>query len=104
MSIQIEKSIRDAEALVAVTGEVDVSNAAQLRAALEEVADAGASRTTVDLAQVSYIDSTGIGVLVGATNRAAEAGRSLVVANPQRNVARVFSMLGVDKELGIATA
>lgn len=103
MSLQICTKTNDAEAHVVVEGEVDVSNAAELRSAIDAAlgGEAGAvSRITVDLSEVSYMDSTGIGVLVGARNRASEAGVSLAVSNPQRNVARVLSLLGVDKELG----
>ncbi len=87
--------------MVSVAGEVDVSNADELRSAIDDAISGGAWRNVrVDLAQVPYIDSTGIGVLVGAKNRASQDGVSLVVINPQRNVARVLSLLGVDKELG----
>ena len=51
-----------------------------------------------------YIDSTGIGVLVGAAHRVAEAGGMLVVARPQRNVARVLGLLGVQADLNIREA
>ena len=87
--------------LVSVSGEVDVSNAADLRKALDEALGAGREELVVDLTEVSYIDSTGIGVLVGAARRAADARMAFSVAHPQRNVARVLSMLGVDGELGI---
>ncbi len=102
MSLQVRTSIQDASVLVVVEGEVDVSNAGELRDTLNAAADEGPSKPiTVDLADVSYIDSTGIGVLVGAKNRATQAGTSFVVTNPQRNVARVLSLLGVNKELGL---
>ena len=55
-------------------------------------------------AVIAYIDSTGIGVLVGAAHRAQEQGATLVVARPQRNVARVLGMLGVEKDLNIREA
>ena len=45
-----------------------------------------------------------IGVLVGAARRSQEAGTSFVVTNPQRNVARVLSLLGVGAELGVEGA
>ncbi|NMF25053.1 STAS domain-containing protein [Olsenella umbonata] len=86
---------------VQVAGEVDVSNASKLRDAIDELLAKGVPSVDVDLSQVSYIDSTGIGVLVGAVHRAHDAGLSLVVSNPQRNVARVLDMLGVSGELGI---
>lgn len=102
MSLQVRTSIQDASVLVVVEGEVDVSNAGELRDVLNAAADEGPAKPiTVDLADVSYIDSTGIGVLVGAKNRATQAGTSFVVTNPQRNVARVLSLLGVNKELGL---
>lgn len=84
-----------------VTGEVDVSNASKLRDAIDELLNQGVPSIDVDLSQVSYIDSTGIGVLVGAVHRASDAGLSLTASNPQRNVARVLDMLGVSGELCI---
>lgn len=86
---------------VQVAGEVDVSNASKLRDAIDELIAEGVPSVDVDLSQVSYIDSTGIGVLVGAVHRAHDVGLSLTVSNPQRNVARVLDMLGVSGELGI---
>lgn len=88
---------------IEVAGEVDVSCADELRAAVDEAFAGSASTIEVDLAEVPYIDSTGIGVLVGAANRAVEAGRTLVVANPQRNVARVLDLLGVGEALRVRT-
>ena len=86
---------------IAVSGEIDVSNASELRDALDDALKAGADAVDVDLADVSYIDSTGIGVLVGAANRAAETGTTLVVSRPQRNVRRVLDLLGVGDELNV---
>lgn len=86
---------------VQVAGEVDVSNASKLRDVIDELLAEGVPSVDVDLSQVSYIDSTGIGVLVGAVHRAHDAGLSLVVSNPQCNVARALDMLGVSGELGI---
>lgn len=103
MSVAVSTEVKDALACVRVVGEVDVSNAGQLRDALDGALAADVQRIEVDLGEVPYIDSTGIGVLVGAAHRAAEAQKSLAVARPQRNVARVLSMLGVDGELGVHT-
>lgn len=86
---------------IEVSGEVDVSNASKLRDAIDLALKDGVPAIEVDLSEVPYIDSTGIGVLVGAVHRASDAGLSLKVANPQRNVARVLGMLGVNEELGI---
>lgn len=102
MSISIEKSTQGSAVTLAVTGEVDVSNASELRAQADAVlADGFTGELVVDLSGVPYIDSTGIGVLVGAAHRAQEAGASLAVANPQKNVERVLGLLGVSADLNI---
>ena len=72
-----------------------------MREALE-AAEADDAAIEVDIAEVPYMDSTGIGVFVGAAHRAADAGRSFAVKNPQRNVRRILGMLGLLDELGIA--
>lgn len=99
MSLSINTS--DDAAKVLVEGEVDVSNADQLRSAVDAALAGSAPEVTIDLGRVPYIDSTGIGVLVGAAHRAQEAGKQLVVASPQKNVARVLGLLGVADDLNI---
>lgn len=99
MSLSINTSVDAARVLV--EGEVDVSNADELRNAVDAALTLDAPEVTVDLSQVPYIDSTGIGVLVGAAHRAADAGKKLVVASPQKNVARVLGLLGVADDLNI---
>jgi anti-sigma B factor antagonist len=96
-----EHTVQNNKSLVSVTGEVDVSNADELRCALNEATHAGTEAIEVDLSSVSYIDSTGIGVLVGAAHRAADANVDFAVLHPQRNVERVLAMLGVSEELGV---
>ena len=98
LSITIENSV------VAVEGEVDVSNADQLRSAIDKQLDAAPSELVVDLSQVPYIDSAGIGVLVGAAHRAAEKNVRFEVARPQRNVERVLGLLGVSADLNVRGA
>ena len=104
MSVAISTTEQDGRLTVGVAGEVDVSNADELRAAVDAALALDVARVEVNLAEVPYIDSTGIGVLVGAAHRAVDAHKRLVVSNPQRNVARVLSLLGVDGELGVGGA
>lgn len=102
MSMDVHNSMREGTCLVYVSGEVDVSNADDLRGALNDALGQGCQRVEVDLGDVSYIDSTGIGVLVGAARRAAEASQEFIVSHPQHNVARVLMLLGVSDELGVS--
>ena len=102
MSLVVSPNRSGDACVVKVAGEVDVWNADELRSALDAELASGVSAMEVDLSEVPYIDSTGIGVLVGVARRAADASVALRVANPQRNVARVLSLLGVGDELGVS--
>ncbi len=101
MELSITTTNTEDTASIKVVGEVDVSNAQSLRAAIEKALRDDARIVEVDMADVPYIDSTGIGVLVASAHQAQTSSSRLVVTNPQRNVARVFSILGVDAELGL---
>lgn len=101
MGVSIESIKNGSTYQLLVSGEVDVSNASELRDALEGALAEKPASLEVDLSQLPYIDSTGIGALVGAARRAAEASVSFSLSHPQRNVARVLSLLGVDAELGV---
>lgn len=104
MSLSVRSEQEGNATSLVVEGEVDVSNAGELRSALNQALDAGASSIEVDLSRVPYIDSTGIGVLVGAVHHAADRGVGLTVSRPQSNVARVLALLGVDGELHVVGA
>lgn len=101
MSISISSTSQDDGVLVAVSGEVDVSNASELRDELNKALEGPSAPIEVELSQVSYIDSTGIGVLVGAAHRAGELSRPFNVLHPQPNVSRVLGLLGVSRDLGV---
>ena len=97
MELDIRRTVSGDKGVVAVSGEVDVSNADALKEAVAAyLKDDAVHAIEVDLSQVPYIDSTGIGVLVGGLHRAEEAGKRLVATGVQPNVARIFGMLGVD--------
>jgi len=75
--------------IVSVAGEVDMATAAQLSQCLDGV-DNG--RVVVDLAQTSFLDSSGIAVLVATWNRLLEAGGEFGVRNPRDNVRAVLDI------------
>ena len=111
MQLSVEVIKDNERTRIAVAGEVDVSNADDLRAPLEgalesaagdgAASDGAAGVIEVDIAEVSYIDSTGIGVLVGAARRATSQGCAFELVRPQTNVKRVLSLLGVIDELHV---
>lgn len=104
MALTVTSKKEQDTAFVRVEGEVDVSNAGELRDELDRALVSGAHAIEIDISQVPYIDSTGIGVLVGTAHRASDKGIELVVSKPQHNVARVLRLLGVGEELHVSGA
>lgn len=90
--------------LIKVSGEVDISNADKLRTAIDRAMDEPAGEVRLDFADVGYIDSTGVGVLVGAARSADEHVKRFSVVRAQPTVMRVVQLLGVDKEINITAA
>ena len=81
--------------VVAVAGELDLSSAPQLKWALEDVEADGERHLVVDLSEVSFIDSTALGVLVGA-QRALQPGMRLAIVCAEETVRRIFELTGLD--------
>ena len=102
MNLQVESMAQGRRLRVVVSGEVDVSNAEDLRAQIDAgLSDETVREVEVDMAEVSYIDSTGIRVLVGSAHKAQDSGRDFQVLNPQANDLRSLGLLGVDEVLGL---
>jgi anti-sigma B factor antagonist len=91
--------------LVVVGGELDLATAPALRDRLLAVIDDGAVGITLDLRDVSFVDSSGLGVLVGAHKRLREAtGGSLTVVGPQDAVRKVFDITGLGPLFGLGAS
>lgn len=105
MNLTVETTVEEGRAVIAVIGEVDVSNAATLRDAIDAVlADPATKSLRISLAAVPYIDSTGIGVLVGAAHKSEDAGIPLAVFDAQNNAARIMGMLGVNQVIDLQSS
>lgn len=84
------------EVVMRVAGEIDLVTGDQWREALHSiVADATAQRLVVDLSDVSFISSEGIGTLVVAQQKLADQGGSLDVVASKRSVVRPIELLGL---------
>jgi anti-sigma B factor antagonist len=85
-------------AVVTVTGEVDVFTTGLLREGLLGViAGETGPGLVVNLAAVSFLDSTGTGVLVGVLHRVRAAGGRLAVAAPSRQARAILAITGLDR-------
>jgi stage II sporulation protein AA (anti-sigma F factor antagonist) len=79
-------------ALVALTGELDVSNSEWLFECLHDAIDAGASEVVVNVEHLSFMDSTGLAVIMGAYKRMKATGGTLSVLAPTPIVVRLFHL------------
>jgi anti-sigma B factor antagonist len=86
-------------AVVAPSGEIDISAAPVLREALLAAHARRPGLLLVDLSDVSFIDAAALGVVVGVARDLGPAAVALVV--PHENVARIFQACGLDRVLGI---
>ena len=78
---------------VAVRGEVDMANAPELQAALDRAVVGGAGVFVVDLSEVSFLDSSGINVLLRTRALLGRADRELVLICPPGPVLRVLTLV-----------
>jgi anti-sigma B factor antagonist len=79
-----------------VAGEVDIQTSPVLHDHLTRVLDEGHTSVIVDLTDVTFLDSTGLSVLIAGLKRCQGSGGSLRVASPQPNVRRVLEVTGLD--------
>jgi anti-sigma B factor antagonist len=84
-------------AVVEVGGEVDVYTAPRLRERLVELIDGGARDVVVDLGRVDFLDSTGLGVLVGALKRLRAAGGTFSLVCAKEPLLKVFRITALDQ-------
>lgn len=86
---------------VSVEGQIDSHTVTSIDDALAGV-DAEQA-VTIDLSGVSFIDSSGLRVLVRADKRQSGGGGSLTIANPSEPVARLLQITGLDATLTVVT-
>ena len=102
MDLEIPDTDVDGWTVVAASGEIDVAAAPQLREELVSLIVDGAHQLVVDLEEVDFIDSTGLGVLVGAVRRARGAGGDVRLVCTNSRILKVFGVTGLDEVFVIA--
>ena len=87
--------------IAAITGDIDISTVTRLRERLLELADSGRT-LIVDLNRVTFIDSVGLGTLVGAAHRAAGHGGSLYAVCARPATRKLLWLTGVNRRIPLA--
>ncbi|MDD2572944.1 MAG: STAS domain-containing protein [Bacillota bacterium] len=78
-------------------GEIDIYTAAEFKKQLNAAIDEDLGDLHLDCSELQYMDSTGLGVLIGALKRMKEQDRNIYISNLRPNVRKLFSITGLDK-------
>ena len=98
MSVRVERLPGEDVPVVAVHGELDIDGAPELRAALiETIEEQPGQHVVVDLEGVEFIDSAGLGVLLGGLERARAAAGDLALVATGQSVIRVLELTGLNR-------
>jgi anti-sigma B factor antagonist len=96
----VETGEHDGGVRVILSGDLDLSTAKQAEQAIEE-AERGAKLIVIDLRRLSFMDSTGLRVIVSADKRAKRSGRRAVIVQGPSAVRRVFEITRLGERLEI---
>lgn len=96
-----EYSAEPGRMVVEVSGEIDVYTAPRLRETLINLVDAGNYRLIIDMEGVAFLDSTGLGVLVGGLKRVRQHDGGIDLVCTQGRIIRIFRITGLNKVFDI---
>jgi len=91
-----DRKVDDDTHVVSVTGEIDLFTAPEFKERMSAPIDDGRSNLIVDLSRTTFIDSSSLGVLIGAHRRLKLRGGTLVVVCDDEAIAKTFKITGLD--------
>jgi anti-sigma B factor antagonist len=99
MSINIKSQLNESNSLwdVCLSGEIDVSTANEVKENLINLISKQSADIKLDMTNLDYIDSTGLGALIGVLKRLKENDRDIYITNTKKNVRKIFNITGLDK-------
>jgi anti-sigma B factor antagonist len=95
--VTVTTSQQDGVFVIAFGGDIDVASAVTVRDALDRVIAAGHHRIVLDLDEVRFLDSTGLGVMVGRLKAVRDLGGDLHLVCTSPRIARVMSITSLDE-------
>ena len=101
MDLKLGHYSKDGIEVIDVAGTIDIYTAPQLRELLIDLASRGSYHLIVNLDKVGFLDSTGLGVLVGGLKRVRAHDGSLALVCPQERLLKIFRVTGLAKVFGI---
>ena len=98
MSMNIDSKLNNENGFwdVSLQGELDVSTADKLKAHLHNLADEKILDMKINLENLDYIDSTGLGAMIGVLKKLKTDNKEIYIINPKSNVKKIFTITGLD--------
>lgn len=103
MNLQIDRKMDNQEEILLLNGEVDVYTALKLKETLIPIVEMPNASVIIDLTNVNYIDSTGVGIFIGALKAADKSNSRLKLTGANARVKRLFEITGLDEVIDIAS-
>lgn len=98
MNLRVEtRTPREGVAVIALSGEADVYTSPRIKQEIVDLLNNGTAKLVVDLTSVEYLDSTGLGVLIGGLKRARERDGDLKLICDNLRILRIFEITGLTK-------
>jgi anti-sigma B factor antagonist len=101
MTMQIATTRDSDRYVITVSGEVDLASSPELDIAIIAAIESGTSSVAIDLTDVSFMDSSGLGVIVRGLKRCREADKDLDLVITNERVLKVFGITGLDQVIPI---
>ena len=83
--------------VIAARGEIDLFTAPELKQVIADSIENGRVRIVIDLTETTFVDSTALGVLIGAVKRLRARDGALALVNVDDNIAKTFEITGLDQ-------
>lgn len=106
MDLAFETQVKDDLLICRVKGEIDLYNARILKDKVNEFIDDhdGIHNLVLDIMSVKYIDSTGLGILIGIKRRVTENGGNLALVLTEERIIQLFSITGLSNIFSIVSS
>ncbi|HEX3549348.1 MAG TPA: STAS domain-containing protein [Candidatus Elarobacter sp.] len=99
--LSIHVHVVEEEQVFELTGSLDIATSPTVRAALTSASERGSHRLIVDLTRVEFLDSTGLGALIGAQRRAKEFGGEVRLVAKEGQILRLLRITGLLKVFAV---
>jgi anti-sigma B factor antagonist len=102
VDLLVQEADRDGWTVVRASGDLDLTTAPRLREQVVKVVTSGQPNVVLDLEEVDFVDSTGLGVIVGLLKRTRSQGGDLRLVSTRRSLQKVLELTSLHQALPLA--